>query len=160
MPSMRTVGTAVVRVLAKMYHDKYNIMEAEIERLKLEKRVRELEDAVTMLSASLRETSKLLVKATPRPARPPIPMERRLQVAASQNWKCQSPYNDCILYIVGDGTFQPNMLFEVDHIEPWSQCFRNDRDALQALCVTCHAEKTRRERLKLLDEQQQATEPE
>ena len=131
-----------------------------IEHLKLEKRVRELEDVVKMLAASLRETSKLLAKTTPKPARPAIPMERRLQVAAAQGWKCAAPYQDCALYVMGDGTFQPNMLFEVDHIEPWSQCFRNDRAVLQALCVMCHAEKTRRERLKLINEQQQTMVPE
>ena len=129
-------------------------MEFEIERLKLEKRVRELEDVVTMLTASLRESSKLLAKCSPKPGRPLIPMDRRLMVAASQKWKCNAPFEECMLYSLGDGTFLPNMLFEVDHIHPWSESFRNDRDALQALCVGCHAEKTRRERLKYIEQKQ------
>ena len=124
-------------------------MEFELENCRLEMRVRALEEVVKMQSEALRESSKLLQRT--RPPRPPIPHDRKLQIAAEQRWKCADPTGDCILYRLSDGTFDATSLFEIDHIEPWHTSFRTVGQC-QALCITCHNAKTRRERLLELDQ--------
>ena len=58
---------------------------------------------------------------------------RRLEVAASQSWKCA----DCKMLLTSS--------FEIDHIEPWSESFDDSRENLRCLCCPCHAKKTANE---------------
>ena len=115
-------------------------------------RVTQLERAVTELNEALRESTRLLNKC--RPARPPIPHERKLLVAARQRWRCANPSGACLLYKLGDGAFDEHGLFEVDHVEPYAVSYRNDRFNLQALCPYCHSAKSRAERLLQLEEEE------
>ena len=85
-------------------------------------RVVELERAVRELSEALRESTRLLNKC--RPARPPIPHERKLLVAARQKWRCANPTGACLLYKLGDGCFDEFGLFEVSY-DCKSQGYRN-----------------------------------
>ena len=122
--------------------------------VQLRDRVRQLEGVVTGLNEALRESTKLLVRL--RPSRPPIPHERKLLVAASQGWKCKNPFNTCPLYRLGDGYFDER-LSECNHTVPHHQCYRNDKAALQCLCPYCHNVKSRKERLALLEEEEEET---
>jgi hypothetical protein len=126
-------------------------MELEVARLKEELRV--LKEVNREHMDALRESTKLLVRC--RPVRGPIPHERKLLVAASQQWRCKNPFGTCPLYRLGDGLFDES-LFECDHTEPYSQSFRNDRANLACLCAYCHNVKSRRERLALLEEEDAA----
>ena len=118
----------------------------ELEKCRLETRVRELEEVIKDQSDALRESTKLLQRT--RPTRPAIPHERKLKVAADQRWRCADPYGECMLFKCSDGTFDAASLFEIDHVEPWHTSFRSvGVGALQALCVTCHNRKTREDRL-------------
>ena len=114
-------------------------------------RIAELERAVRELSEALRESTRVLNRC--RPQRPPIPNERKLLVAARQKWKCANPSGNCMLFTLGDGSFDEHGLFEVDHRDRWSTSYRNDRFNLQALCVVCHSAKSRAERLAELEEE-------
>ena len=58
----------------------------KLENLKLQKANKEMQDALKEMNDALRESTKLLLKT--RPARPVIPHERKLLVAAQQGWKC------------------------------------------------------------------------
>ena len=58
----------------------------ELENLKLQRRVAELEEALKEMNEALKESTKLLTRT--KPTRPPIPHERKLLVAAAQKWKC------------------------------------------------------------------------
>ena len=125
---------------------------ADLENAQLRERVRQLESVVSGLNDALRESTKLLVRL--RPARAPIPHERKLLVAASQGWKCIDPFGMCPLYRIGTGYFDES-LFECDHTIPHAQCYRSDRAALQCLCPYCHNVKSRRERLAMLEEEEE-----
>ena len=95
--------------------------EKEIERLKAE-------------NAKLREKHATLIKAIKKQKvnlkRPAMTQPRRLEVAASQSWKCAN----CKMLLTSS--------FEIDHIEPWSESFDDSRDNLRCLCCPCHAKKT------------------
>ena len=123
----------------------------DLGRLQFERKIADLERSVARLSEAVQESSKLLAKS--RPPRPPIPHERRLMIAADQKWKCADPFGECILYTVGDGTFTTNIgLFEVDHMEPWCESHRTV-DNVCALCPLCHNLKSRKERLRWLEDE-------
>ena len=93
----------------------------EIERVKAE-------------NAKLREKHATLIKAIKKQKvklkRPAMTQPRRLEVAASQSWKCAN----CKMLLTSS--------FEIDHIEPWSESFDDSRDNLRCLCCPCHAKKT------------------
>lgn len=59
------------------------------------------------------------------------------EVASSQGWKCA----DC-------GKLLEAQLYHVDHKKPLSEGGSDSKRNLQALCVECHAKKTKKERLK------------
>ena len=115
--------------------------------VRLEQQVAQLEEVVRRQHEALRESTKLLLKC--RPARLPVPHDRKLLTAASQRWKCANPYGTCLLFEVSDGTFDDS-LFEVDHVEAYSVSYRSVGN-LQALCGMCHNKKTRLERLRALE---------
>ena len=70
-----------------------------------------------------------LLRAHP-PPRPAMLPQRRLRLAARQEWRCA--LCDALL----------TEAFHVDHKRPWSTSF-DDTDAnLQVVCVPCHLEKT------------------
>ena len=58
----------------------------------------------------------------------------KLQIGASQSWKCNNCYD------------QLKSTFHIDHIIPICRGGTNSEDNLQALCVECHAQKTQKER--------------
>ena len=124
----------------------------KLENMKLQKANKEMQDALKEMNDALRESTKLLQKT--RPARPVIPHERKLLVAAQQGWKCANPFGTCLLYRLGEGFFDQS-LFEVDHIEPYCKSFRSVSN-LQATCCYCHNIKSRMERLQALEEEQDA----
>ena len=103
----------------------------ELENLKLQRRVAELEEALKEMNEALKESTKLLTRT--KPTRPPIPHERKLLVAAAQKWKCANPFGTCLLYKLGDGVFN-EALFEADHIYPYSPF---DRWQILPACALC-----------------------
>jgi hypothetical protein len=126
-------------------------MEHELARLKLERRVDDLEAVIAQLAEGLKESSKLLARSNPKPSRLAIPHERKLQLAADQGWRCADPDGTCPLYLLGDGRFVSDMLpFEADHVEPWCRSYRNAGN-IAIMCVACHNAKSRRERREMLD---------
>ena len=127
----------------------------EIESLRLQRKVKDLEDVIQQQSEALRESTRLLQRCRPIP-RVPIPHDKKLLQASEQGWKCADPHGDCPQWRLSDGTFNAaGGLFEADHIEPWSNTFRTVNN-IQCICSTCHSAKSRRERLLLL-EQDEAT---
>ena len=65
--------------------------------------------------------------------RPGITQPRRLEIAASQEWKC----NKCSKLL--------SSVFEIDHIVRWTDSYDDSNENLQALCVECHKLKTAEE---------------
>ena len=118
--------------------------------LKLKLRVGELtqenallQQALSELNESLRESTRLLLKQNPRPNRPAISADQRMLIAGRHRFKCTNPHGDCHLYRLPpyDGSFNESG-YELDHIEAWSESFRTIGQ-LQPLCPQCHAKKTR-----------------
>ena len=122
----------------------------EIELLRARERVRDLEYIVQQQSEALKESSKLLART--RPPRPTIPHDRKLSVAADQGWKCLDPFGDCPMWRLADGTFSvAGGMFECDHVQPYCTSFSSTRLNLAALCIFCHQQKCRKERLAALE---------
>ena len=61
---------------------------------------------------------------------------RRLEIAASQEWKC----NKCSKLL--------SSVFEIYHIVRWTDSYDDSNENLQALCVECHKLKTAEENIK------------
>ena len=128
-------------------------LELEIQLLRLQQRVRDLEDVVKQQSEGLKESSKLLLKCKPL-ARPPIGHDKKMLQASDQGWRCANVAGDCPQHLLFGGYFnEAGGLFEVDHLESWSTSMRTSGN-IQALCASCHNAKTRRERQNLLEQQQ------
>ena len=117
------------------------------ETLKLKLRVAELtqenallQHALTELNDSLRESTRLLLKQTPRPNRPAISADQRMLIAGRHRFKCTNPHGDCHLYRLPpyDGSFNESG-YELDHIEAWSESFRTIGQ-LQPLCPQCRTQ--------------------
>jgi 5-methylcytosine-specific restriction endonuclease McrA len=93
----------------------------EIERLRQE-------------NAKLREKHATLIQAIKKQQiklkRPAMTQPRRLEIAASQEWKCGA----CNMLLTSS--------FEIDHIYKWSESFDDSRENLEAKCRPCHAKKT------------------
>ena len=120
------------------------------ESLKLKLRVAELtqenallQQALTELNESLRESTRLLLKQTPRPNRPAISADQRMLIAGRHRFKCANPHGDCHLYRLPpyDGSFNESG-YELDHVVPFSESCLTVHQ-LQPLCPQCHAKKTR-----------------
>lgn len=79
-------------------------MENELKILRLEARIRVLEETIQKQNDELKEATKLLIKTRPHP-RPPISSDKKLLIAASWHFKCTSPFGDCPLHRMSDGTF-------------------------------------------------------
>ena len=126
----------------------------KLENLRLKQQMKEMEEAITEMNDALKESTKLLIKA--RPARPPIPHERKMLVAAAQKWKCANPFGTCLLHRLGTGLFDES-LFECDHIEQYSKSYRSVGN-LACLCAYCHNIKSRMERLQALEDEGESTE--
>jgi len=120
----------------------------ELDNLRLEQENRALKDIVQQNMEALKESSTLLLKQ--KPNRPQISSERKLYVAGSQHFKCAGDPSFCPMWKLNGGSFDISG-FEIDHVEPWHKSYRNDRAILQALCHSCHALKTRLERLQELE---------
>jgi len=132
-------------------------LELEIQVLRLERRVRDLEEVVKQQSEGLKESTKLLLKCKPI-SRPPIPHDKKLIQASLQNWRCANPTGDCPQWLLFDGYFnEAGGLFEADHCDRWSTSFRTSGN-IWCICSSCHNAKTRRERLIALETQQEAAE--
>ena len=67
--------------------------------------------------------------------RPVMTQPRRLQIAARQEWKC----NTCTKIL--------SYVFEIDHMIPWKISYDDSNKNLQALCVECHKLKTANENM-------------
>ena len=65
--------------------------------------------------------------------RPGMTQPRRLEIAASQEWKC----NKCSKIL--------SSVFEIDHIIRWVDSYDDSNENLQALCMECHKIKTAEE---------------
>ena len=102
-----------------------------------------LKQTITELNESLKESTRLLLKQTPRPTRPAISADQRMLIAGRARFKCANPFNDCHLYRLPpyDGSFNESG-YELDHITPFSECYLTVGQ-LQPLCPQCHAKKTR-----------------
>ena len=88
-------------------------------------------DEVSRLRA---ENARLLalLRANP-PPRPQMLPQRRLQLAANQEWRCA--LCEAIL----------GAAFHADHIIPYSASFDNRDVNIQIICVPCHLDKTSEE---------------
>lgn len=129
--------------------------ELEIETLRLKQHVKDLEEVVKQQSEALKESTKLLQRCRPIP-RVAIPHDKKLLIASEQQWKCADPFGDCPQWRLSDGTFNAaGGLFEADHIDPWSLSFRTVGN-IHCLCAACHCQKTRKERLVLLEQEEAA----
>lgn len=106
----------------------------------------QLRTALNDLQESLKESTRLLLKQTPKPARPTISADQRMILVGRARFKCANPYNKCHLYKLPpyDGSFDESG-YELDHITPFAQCLRT-HGMLQPLCPQCHALKTRHQR--------------
>ena len=76
---------------------------------------------------------KLIKKQKITIARPVMTQPRRLEIAASQEWKC----NKCSKIL--------SSVFEIDHIIRWVDSYDDSNENLQALCMECHKIKTAEE---------------
>ena len=102
-----------------------------------------LRQVIADLQESLKESTRLLQKTTPRPNRPAISGDQRMLIAGQHRFKCANPYGDCHLYRLPpfDGSFDQSG-YELDHTAEWSQCYQTVGN-LKPLCPQCHARKTR-----------------
>lgn len=88
------------------------------------------------ISAKHESLLKLIKKQKVSIARPVMTQPRRLQIAARQEWKC----NTCTKIL--------SSVFEIDHMIPWNESYDDSDENLQALCVECHKLKTAEENTK------------
>ncbi len=68
--------------------------------------------------------------------------KERMRIAASQEWKCK----------MCKEPFGKNLIFDIDHIFKWSAGGSNRAINLQALCPTCHTEKTEQDKQQLFED--------
>ena len=94
---------------------------------------------------ALKESTQLLLKS--KPPRPHISSEKKLLIAGEQKFRCAGDKSRCPMWLLNGGNFD-EAGFEIDHYPPWREAFRSDRSVLQALCHSCHALKTRMERIR------------
>ena len=121
-------------------------MEEELRRLKLERRISDLETVVSRYKAALSESSSLLAQCTPLPRRPAVSHDVKVKLCARQSWCCADPFGTCPLWEISDGRFTEDFLpWHCDHIVPYHTSVQTT-DNLQILCVVCHNVKTREER--------------
>ena len=85
------------------------MLSLELELARLREELRLVREVNREQMDALRESTKLLVRC--RPVRGNIPHERKLLVAASQQWRCKNPFGTCPLFRLGDGLFDES-LFE------------------------------------------------
>ena len=84
-------------------------------------------DAGGLQSENARLLALLRAHPPPRPAMLP---QRRLRLAARQQWRCA----------LCDTTLSE--AFHVDHRRPWGVSFDDSDENLQVICVPCHLQKT------------------
>lgn len=136
-----------------------DVVQLEIDLLRTRERVRALEEILQQQSEAMRESAKLLSKC--RPPRPTIPHDRKLMCAADQGFKCPDPYGTCPMWRLSDGTFSvAGGMFECDHREPFHASFSSTRLNLWCLCIVCHQQKCRIERLAALEAESEAAKAE
>ena len=124
----------------------------KLERELLERRIADLEGIVKSFTEALKDSSKMLEQTTPRPRRVNIPLDRRMQIAADQGWKCADPYADGTCPLAG-GVFTSAFLpFHVDHVDQWAKTYNNM--SLRVCCAMCHNRLTRDQRLRDIEERQ------
>ena len=118
------------------------LLTARLEASELRHRVSELTAVIGQLQRELSESHTLLRKQR-LPPRIRVTSTQRQQIAARQGWRCVG--ENCPLRIINppDGLFD-NALFEIDHVESWSESARHTGNII-ARCVYCHSKKTRRE---------------
>ena len=119
--------------------------ELELENLRLHREVAELRALHMRHMEALKESSALLLKS--RPPRPHISAEKKLLIAGEQRFRCAGDRERCPCWILNQGSFDESG-FEIDHSPAWRDAYRSDRLSLQALCHSCHALKTRLERIR------------
>lgn len=121
----------------------------ENDNLRLERENATLRAIVAANNEAFKESSALLMKS--KPPRPHISSEKKLLVAGQQHFKCAGDRTRCPQWLLNEGTVLQGSFdasgFEIDHAPPWREAHRSDRAVLQALCHSCHAYKTRCERI-------------
>ena len=116
----------------------------ELEILRLRQENAELRALHQRDMEALKESSSLLLKS--KPPRPHISAEKKLLIAGEQRFRCAGDRTRCPCWILNEGSFDESG-FEIDHSPAWREACRSDRSVLQALCHSCHALKTRLERI-------------
>eukprot|EP00966_Prymnesium_polylepis_P290415 6708400-Prymnesium_polylepis.1 len=119
------------------------LLTLELENARLREEVRKLREVQLMQSEALKESTKLLLKMKPVP-RPPLSADRKAIIAGEQLFRCAGDRSQCPQWLLYGGSFDA-ACFEIDHVLGWASSCRGV-GALQALCPTCHARKTRLER--------------
>ena len=121
----------------------------ELENLRLRQENTQLHSIVADNMEALKESSALLLKS--KPPRPHISSEKKLLIAGQQHFKCAGDRARCPMWLLHQGSVLQGSFdesgFEIDHSPPWREAHRSDRAVLQALCHSCHAYKTRMERI-------------
>jgi hypothetical protein len=125
------------------------LLDAKLRISELSRENDALRQTVHDLNESLKESTRLMLKTTPRPNRPTLSADQRMMIAGRARFKCANPFDDCHLYKLPpyDGSFT-EAGYEIDHVVPFHQTYRSTgQNVLQVLCHQCHAKKTRLDRI-------------
>ena len=124
-------------------NDTIALLTAQLAASELRHTVNELRAVATQLQLELKESNALL-RSQRLPPRIKCTSTQRQQIAARQGWCCAGG-DDCPLRILNPpGLFTADALYDVDHIEPWSESGRHLGN-LRALCAHCHSVVTRKQ---------------
>jgi hypothetical protein len=100
---------------------------------------------------ALKESAQLWLKS--KPPRPHLGIDRKLLIAGSQHFKCAGDRTRCPMWRLHDGSFDESG-FEIDHITPWHAAHAHRGvGQLRALCHSCHALRTRLDRIASQEEE-------
>ena len=119
------------------------LLSARLEASELKHTLNDLRATILQLQLELKESTSLLCKQR-LPPRPKVSSTQRQQIAARQQWRCAGG-DGCPLRVVNPpGLFTAEALFEVDHVQPWSESGKHFGN-LRALCAHCHSVVTRQQ---------------
>ena len=121
------------------------LLKCQLENARLREENKKLSAVNKMNTEALKENCKLFQKL--KPQRPFISGERKLFIAGVQLFRCSAPHGKekCPMHILNGGSFN-EAGFEIDHWTRFAVGYRNVGE-LSAMCHSCHALKSRLERL-------------
>jgi SMC interacting uncharacterized protein involved in chromosome segregation len=123
----------LVYTVENVEYTKTTNQQLEHENKKLKSEMVLLEGQFNKLHEKFSSLVRLIKKQKVTISRPTMTQPRRLEIAASQEWKCKQ----CSRLL--------SSVFEIDHIIRWTDSYDDSKDNLQPLCVECHKLKTAKE---------------